>query len=51
LFDPVIDFDIVDCREHSCSVAREIIEGGIAYGGINRFMVSGLEHLNELMIV
>ncbi len=41
----------VDCREHSCSVARDIIEGGVAYGGINTFIFAGLEHIDNVVMV
>jgi hypothetical protein len=50
-FDPVIEFNIVDRREHSCSVAWEIIEGDIAYGGVYTFIVTGLKHFNDVVIV
>jgi hypothetical protein len=51
LFDPVINFDILNRHEHSCSVAREIIKGGIAYGGIYMFIVAGLEHFDNMVMV
>jgi hypothetical protein len=51
LFDPVVDFDFIDRYEHSCSVAREIIDGGIVYGDINTFIVAGLENFDNVVIV
>ncbi len=51
LFDPVVHFNIIDRHEHSCSVAREIIEGGVAYGGINTFIFAGLKHFNNVVTV
>jgi hypothetical protein len=51
LFDPVVDFDIVNLREHSCSVARAIIEGGVAYGSIDTFIIAGLEHFDDVVMV
>ncbi len=51
LFDQVINFNILDCHEHSCSVAKEIIAGGVAYGSINTFIVTSLEHFNNMVMV
>jgi hypothetical protein len=51
LFDPVVDFGFLDRCEHSCNVARKIMEEGVAYGGIDEFIVSGLEHFDDVVMV
>ncbi len=51
LFDSVVDFDFVDRREHSCNVTREIVKGGVAHGGTNTFIVAGLKHFDDVLIV
>ena len=51
LFDLVVNFDIFDCREHSCSVARDIVKGGIVYGSIDMFIIAGLKHFDDMVMV
>jgi hypothetical protein len=51
LFDPGVDFDFVDRHEHSCSVARVIIKGGIAYGGVDMFILAGCEYFDDMVMV
>jgi hypothetical protein len=51
MFDPIVDFDFVDRRKHSCSLTREIVKQSIAYCGVDSFIFAGLEHFDNVVLV
>ncbi len=46
----VIDLDFIDHDHHSWSVAREVVEGGVAGHHVNAFVFAGLNDLNDMVV-